>query len=147
MATYSFLDVHATFSGPGASINMGQGAAIADEGIEIEAAEDINTMNVASDGTPMHSLHGNKGGHVRVRCLKTSPLNQQLMQVFNLQTSSSALHGQNIITVANPVTNDNISCQAVAFKKAPTLTYAKEGGMNVWEFDAGVIYRTLGAAT
>ncbi len=145
MATYSFLDTSAAIVGPGGAINLGQGAATSEEGITIEPSGDIDTMTIGADGTPMHSLHADKSGSIIVRLLKTSPTNQKLSLMYALQTASASTHGQNTITLANSNTQDVITCQQVAFKKAPSLTYAKEGGMNEWAFSAGIIDRTLGA--
>lgn len=146
-ATYSFLNTNCALVGPGGAINLGAGAANAEEGIVIEAANDIDTLVVGADGTPMHSLHADKSGTVTIKLLKTSPVNQQLSLMYAFQTASAANHGQNTISLANSVTQDSITCQAVAFKKAPSLTYAKEGGMNEWAFSAGIIDRTLGGST
>ena len=145
MATYSFLDVNASITGPGIGIDLGNGSSIAEEGITIEASEDINTMTVGADGSPMHSLHANKSGTITIRYLKTSPVNQKLGTAFTFQTSSGSFHGQNTIVVSNKWTNDSITCQQVAFKKAPTITYAKEGGILEWVFAAGSIDRALGS--
>lgn len=144
MATYSFLDTNCSIVGPGGSVNLASGAAAAEEGITITATEDINTMTIGADGAVMHSLHADKSGHVKVTLLKTSPVNQQLSQMYALQTSSGANHGQNTISLSNTLTGDSVTMQIVAFKKAPELKYQKDGGTNDWEFDAGVIDRTLG---
>jgi hypothetical protein len=133
--------------GPGGAINLGADAGAAEEGITIEPNEDIDTLTVGADGTPMHSLHSDRSGTIRVRLLKTSPTNQKLAQLYAIQTADSSQHGQNTLTVANTYTQDMISCQKVAFKRPPTLTYAKEGGMNEWEFSAGIIDRVLGGVT
>jgi hypothetical protein len=145
MTTYSFLDTQVAITGPGGSINLGAGAAVSEEGITVEPTEDINTMTIAADGTPMHSLHANKSGTITVRLLKTSPVNQQLSLMYAFQTASGANHGQNTISIANSQTQDVITCQIVAFRKAPAITYAKEAGMNEWTFQAGIIDRTLGS--
>ena len=147
MATYSFLDVNASLVGPGGAVNLGQGAANAEEGLTVDPTEDIDTMTIGADGTPMHSLHANKSGTVTVRLLKTSPVNQKLAQMFALQRAAGANHGQNTISIANAATKDIITCQQVAFKRQPTLTYAKEGGMNEWTFNAGIIDFVLGSVT
>ena len=144
MSTYSFLDVQAALVGPGGAVNLGQGAAVSDEGIDVEAEGDINTMTIGADGTPMHSLHANKGGHFTVRLLKTSPVNKQLAQMYAVQTAASATHGQNTLSISNNKSGDVITCQVVAFKKAAKIEYKKEGGFNEWAFDAGIISRTLG---
>lgn len=146
MATYSFLDVSAAITGPGGAINLGQGAGPAEEGITVDPNNDINSLTVGADGTPMHSLHADKSGTVTVRLLKTSPVNAKLAQMYGFQTAVSSNHGQNTLAIVNNQTGDSITCQAVAFKKAPSLTYAKDGGMNEWTFDAGVIDRILGSA-
>ncbi len=143
MFTYSFLDVQASIVGPGGSFSIGSGAGAAEEGITVEMSEDKNTMVMGADGTPMHSLHGGKGATVTVRLLKTSPVNANLSQMYALQTESSSLHGANVLVIKNNVTGDQITCRACAFKKFPTQTYAKEGGMIEWTFDAGIVDQSL----
>jgi hypothetical protein len=145
--TYSFLNVNAALVGPGGALNLGAGAAVADEGITIDPTEDINNMSIGADGTPMHSLHANKSAHVTVRLQKTSPVNSRLAQMYAYQTANPANHGQNTLTVSNSYTQDVITLQRVAFKKAPTITYAKDGGLLEWTFDAGIADRTLGSVT
>ena len=142
--TYSFLDVHAAITGPGGAISLGSGAGNAEEGITIEPTGDINTMTIGADGTPMHSLHADKSGKVTVKLLKTSPINAKLSLMYAFQTSSGANHGQNTLLISNIATGDIITCRAVAFEKAPSINYAKDGGMNEWAFSAGIIDRTLG---
>jgi hypothetical protein len=141
---YSFLDVQATITGPGGSFNLGTGAGVAEEGIDIEMSEDKNTMTVGADGTPMHSLHAGNAGTVIVRILKTSPVNAKLQAMYDLQRTSSALWGNNLITINNTASGDNDGCRAVAFKKQPKNTYAKDAGINEWSFDAGFIDQILG---
>lgn len=145
MSTYSFLDSVASLVGPGGAVNLGAGAGNSDEGITIEPNEDIGTMTIGADGTPMHSLHANKSGTVTVRLLKTSPVNQKLAQMYALQTASGSTYGQNTITVGNTSLQDSSTCQQVAFKRAPTISYAKDAAVMEWTFNAGIIDRTLGA--
>ncbi|WP_427183529.1 phage structural protein [Bordetella bronchialis] len=144
MATYSFIDNQATLVGPTGVVEMGYGAATAEEGITIASAADKNTMTVGADGEFMHSLHADKSGLITVRLLKTSPTNQTLMIQYNAQTLNSVLHGKNVITVRNSASGDIIVARGVAFKRAPDLTFAKEGGLVEWQFDAGKIDRILG---
>lgn len=141
---YSFLNTQCTIVGPGGSFSLGYGAGVAEEGITIEMAGDKNTMTVGADGTPMHSLHADKSGTATVRLLKTSPVNQQLMQMYDLQTTDASLHGQNLIRLSNTAAGDVTSCRAVAFKKKPSNVYAKDGGMNEWIFDCGAVDTLLG---
>jgi len=135
MGVYSFLNVNCTILGPGGSFNMASGAQAAEEGITIEAHEDKNIMTIGADGSGMHSLVASDAKKVTVRLLKTSPVNNQLQLMYNIQTASSALHGANVITTTDPVRGDLIILQACAFSKQPTVTYAKEGGMMEWTFD------------
>lgn len=139
MATYSFLDHTATIVGPGGSFNLAAGAATSEEGVTITRTDDKNTMMIGADGSVMHSLHAGKPGLATIRLLKTSPVNAQLSQMYALQTTSSALHGQNTLTLRNSVTGEIVTCQQCAFKKFPDLTYAKDGGSNEWQFDVGVV--------
>ena len=147
MAAYSFKDVVAAIDGPGGSFQLGNGAGAAEEGITIEAVEDKNIMTIGADGTGMHSLVASEASTVTVRLLKTSPVNNQLQTMYNFQTTSSAFHGSNAITVSNPATGDVINLQQVAFKKRPAINYQKEGGMNEWLFDAILTNQVLGVGT
>ncbi len=145
--TYSFNEVKAAIVGPGGSFPIGAGAGAAEEGITVEAREDFDTLTIGADGQAMHSLHMDRSGKLTIRLLKTSPVNAQLDAMKNLQRSSGALHGVNTITLRQVATNDVITCVGVAFSKEPTLTYAKEAGINEWEFSAGQIFRILGSGT
>lgn len=136
MPSYSFLDVSSTITGPGAAaLDMGAGSANSEEGITIEPVEDKNVMTIGADGKGQHSLVASDAKKVTVRLLKTSPTNAKLMALYLLQSASSSLWGNNVITVRNSGTGDTTVCQGCAFKKVPTLTYAKEAGFNEWEFD------------
>lgn len=133
--TYSFLNVVASLTGPGGALNLASGAAAAEEGITIEATEDKNQMTIGADGKGQHSLIASNAATVTVRLLKTSPLNQALMIMYDLQSASSSLWGLNVFTIVDTGRNDYTVIQACAFKKKPTITYAKEGGMMEWTFD------------
>lgn len=143
--TYSFLDVNAALSGPGGVISLGNGAGNSEEGITITPTGPKNTMQVGSDGYGQHSLLADKSGKVTIRLLKTSPTNQLLSAMYAFQTASGANHGQNTLVINDTSRGDVITCQQVAFAKAPDLTFAKEAGSNDWEFDAVRIERTLGS--
>lgn len=143
---YSFLDVSCAIVGPGGSFSMGAGSANSEEGITVEPSGDINTMQVGADGEGQHSLHGDKSGTAVVRLLKTSPVNQQLMDLYNFQTASASQHGQNTITLRD-LRGDEITLRQVAFTKVPPLTYAKDAGMNEWGFSAIKIDRQLGGGS
>lgn len=142
--TYSFLDIQATLVGVGAVINLGAGAAVSEEGITISQSGDKNTMTVGADGEGMHSLHADKSGTLAVRLLKTSPTNAKLMALYAVQSLSSAVWGQNVITVTNPQIGDVTTCRGVAFKKKPDMSYAKDGGTYEWTFDVIKIDTLLG---
>lgn len=144
MATYSFLNVSATVVGPGGVVNLASGAAVAEEGITIEAAEDKNVMTIGADGAGQHSLVASNAATITVRLLKTSPANAALMVMYNLQSVSSAAWGNNQIVVTDPVRGDITTARSCAFKKKPTLTYAKEGGMMEWTWDSIGVNSILG---
>jgi hypothetical protein len=135
MGVYSFLNVNAAIAGPGGGANLGAGAAAAEEGITIEPAEDKNVMTVGADGAGQHSLIASDARTATVRLLKTSPINALLMALYNVQSSSSSLWGRNVITIVDSGRGDIVTLQQCAFKKVPSLTYAKEAGMNEWVFD------------
>lgn len=144
MAAYSFKDVTASLVGAGGNLSIGAGNANADEGIEIEYAEDKNMMQMGADGEGQHSLIAADHGSIKLTLLKTSPLNARLQDMYNIQKQSSSLWGQNIITVRHNVIGDFIIAQSCAFKKATPIKYAKEAGTNEWVFDSLKIDRKLG---
>jgi|SRR5579859_1721480 len=134
--TYSFLDTHATITGPGGfNIPIGSTAGAAEEGITMEYADDVNSMMIGAGGDGVHSLHATKAGKVTIRLLKTSPTNALLEQMYNFQRTSSALHGKNTIVVGSAVSGDKYTCQQAAFKRFPTNLYAKDANVIDWEFD------------
>jgi hypothetical protein len=132
---YSFLNVNCTIVGPGGVVNLAAGAAAAEEGITIEAVEDKNIMTIGADGKGQHSLVASDACTVTVRLLKTSPQNAALMVMYDLQSATSALWGQNVFSISDTGRNDYNVIQSCAFKKKPTITYAKDGGMMEWVFD------------
>lgn len=144
MGTFSFLDVKASLVGPGGAISLGSGSGSGEEGISIDPSEPINNLVVGADGQSMHSLNANKSGMITVRLLKTSPVNAQLMAMYDLQTASPALHGKNTFSLVTTQGQDAVTCSDVAFKVRPNLNYQKTGGINVWVFDAGRIDEALG---
>lgn len=145
MAAYSFLDTSCLLVGPGIAANLGAGAAVAEEGIEFEPNVDKNVMTIGADGKGMHSLVADDSAKGVVRLLKTSPLNQQLMVAFDLQSSASNLWGLNTMTVTNTGLGDVSVLTQVAFKKKPKVSYKKEGEFYEWEFDAISATTVLGA--
>ncbi len=144
MATYSFLDTQASIVGPGGAFSLGSGAGAAEEGIDIAMNGEKTALTIGADGTGMYSLLADKSGKVSVRLLKTSPANAQLMALFDAQSLSSTLWGQNTITVTNSASGDVTACRQVAFAKKPDLHYAKEAGIVEWEFLAVAIDSVLG---
>lgn len=147
MATYSFLDCTASITGPGGSFSLGYGAGNSEEGITVSMTEDKNTMTIGADGSGMHSLHAGKSGRVTIRLLKTSPVNQKLMNLYNFQTTASANHGQNVISIRDIQRGDVITARQAAFVKVPDITYAKDGNTHEWMFDAVYIDPKLGTGT
>jgi hypothetical protein len=132
---YSFLNVSCYMAGPGLAVNLGAGAGVSEEGIEIEAVEDKNKMDIGADGVGQHTLIANDAALVTIRLLKTSPFNAVLQAAYDLQSASSVFWGQNICTVADSGRGDVTVLQSGAFKKKPKLTYKKEGEMLEWTFD------------
>lgn len=144
MSTYSFIDTSCSLTGPTGILDLGYGAGVAEEGISFEPSDDINTMLIGADGQGQHSLHANKSGIVTLRYLKVSPVNARLMAMYIAQTSSSALHGQNVIVARHSASGDVHTGLQCAFKRKPNFTYAKDGDIIEWQFDAIQIVSVLG---
>lgn len=146
MTTYSFLDTTVSITGPGGSFLIGgQGAGNAKEGIEIEQVGEQNTQVTGADGSVMNNLNASTQSKLRVRLLKTSPVNAMLSSLFNTQKVSSSLWGINVITVNNTTLGDNWTLSQTSFSKRPKVDYGAEGGMNEWEFDVGITAMVLGS--
>lgn len=141
---YSFLDIMGAITGPGLSFSIGMDEGIAEEGITISMDENKNTKTMGADGSGMHSLHAGKGGAVLIRTLKTSPLNAILDQAYNFQTTSSANHGQNTISIRDVARGDSFTAQMAAFRKLPDNINAKDGGTMEWAFDAIIVDMLIG---
>ncbi|BDS24913.1 MAG: DUF3277 family protein [Hafnia sp.] len=144
MGTYSFMDVTATLTGPTGSIDLGYGSANSEEGISVAMGGAKNTMTEGADGEIMHSLHAGKSGTATCNYLKTSPKNKQLSLMYNAQSLSSALWGNNVLVIRNKVSGDIISCRSVAFQKQPDYNNPKVAGTVAWVFDCGKIDEILG---
>ena len=144
MATYSFLDVTASLTGPTGVIYLGQGSANSEEGITQTMGGNKNTMTIGADGEVMHSLHADKSGTITVTLLKTSPVNKKLSLAYNAQSQSSATWGNNVIVIRNTASGDISTARSCAFQKQPDFNNAKEGGTVAWVFDCGKIDQLLG---
>ncbi|MBS8945663.1 MAG: DUF3277 family protein [Kluyvera ascorbata] len=144
MATYSFLDVTASLTGPTGVIDLGQGSANSEEGITQTMGGNKNTMTIGADGEVMHSLHADKSGTITVTLLNTSPVNKKLSLAYNAQSQSSATWGNNVIVIRNTASGDISTARSCAFQKQPDFNNAKEGGTVAWVFDCGKIDQLLG---
>lgn len=144
MSAYSFMDVTASFAGPGGIIDLGAGSANAEEGITVSLANAKNKMTVGIDGEVMQSMNADKSGTITVTLMKTSPANKKLSLAYNAQTLSSATWGHNTIVIRNTSSGDSVTANAVAFQKLPDNKNGKEGGSVAWVFDCGKIDQLLG---
>lgn len=143
-SAYSFQDVTGTLTGPAGTIILGAGSGNSEEGIIVTPSEDRNQMTIGADGTAMHSLNANTSGQIAINLLKTSLQNSVLQAMFDAQTLSSALHGQNVIIITDTARGDLVSASQVAFKRQPDLQYQKNPRMMTWLFDCGQISTILG---
>lgn len=145
--TYSFADVSASYSGPGGTFAIGNGAGPSEEGISITQVDDIGTLTVGADGAFMHSLHSGRAGTVTARFLKTSPVNALLNDAMNAERQSGASYGDGTIVIRNPARGDVISCVGCGWRKVPDLTFGKTGQMVEWTWNAGRVDQKLGTGT
>lgn len=144
MSTYSFIDVSASLTGPTGVIDLGYGSANSEEGITVTMTEAKNTMTTGADGEVMHSLHAGKSGTITVNLLKTSPQNKKLSLMYNAQSLSSSLWGNNVIVMRNKASGDIVTARAVAFQRQPDWNNPKVAGTVAWVFDCGKIDEILG---
>ncbi len=132
---YSFLNISFYLIGPGLAVNIGAGAGVAEEGIEVEPAAEKNKMDIGSDGKGQHTLIADDSAKATIRLLKTSPFNAVLQAAYDLQSASSAVWGQNLGTITDSGRGDVTVLQAMAFHNKPKLVYKKEAEMMEWVFD------------
>lgn len=144
MATYAFSTIVAAINGPGGAFSIGSDAGCAEEGITVDMVDEKSTMVIGAGGQGQHNLHAGKAAKITVRLLKTSPTNALLEEMYNLQTATPALHGQNTITIRDVYRGDVGTAQEVAFAKFPTVTYSKDGPVLEWMFNAITMDWTLG---
>lgn len=135
MSAYSFLNTSCMMVGPGIAANLGAGAAVAEEGITLTPTTDKNVMTIGADGKGQHSLVADDSRQVKIKLLKTSPLNAAMMIAYDLQSQSSGLWGINTLTVTDASRGDLHVVQQVAFKKLPEISQQKEAGFIEWELE------------
>lgn len=144
--TYCFADVSCTLTGPGANLLVSEDG-LADEGIEFQFSGEKSSMMTGASGDGMHSLHAGQPGRVIIRLLKTSPLNSVLSKLYNRQTASAALHGQNTITLSDAQRGDFYSATQCGFSKHPDGKWAKEGNIQEWVLDSVRISPLFGSGS
>ncbi|WP_380183579.1 phage protein [Kalamiella sp. sgz302252] len=135
MSAYSFMDVTASFIGPGAVFDLGSGSGSSEEGITVSMKEAKNSMKLGIDGEGMNTLLPGNSGQITVNLLETSPVNKKLSLAYNAQSASSSLWGKNVIVIRNSSSGEVITARGVAFQKLPDRKFAKEGGTTAWIFD------------
>lgn len=140
MASYSFLDVQAAIVGPGGAFSLNNG--ISEEGLEIAPRDDKGALVVGADGTYLWSLRADKSATITINLLKNSATNAALSNMYNLQQGSSALWGKNVITVTTNF-GEMVIMTGVGFKKKPTIGYAKDAAIYVWELECGSVESTI----
>jgi hypothetical protein len=144
--TYAFVDVVATISGPGASgfTISGPDTAAAEEAITITWGEEMDSQSIGADGSVMNSLHAAMAGTVNIRLQKISPVNAALAQLIRYQRASSALWGQNTITIRDMARGDVYNLTGCAWVRFPVNSYAKVGNVLDYELHVAQIDPNLG---
>ncbi|MBV4367919.1 phage structural protein [Erwinia sp. BNK-24-b] len=144
MSAYSFMDVTASFTGPGVAFDLGSGSGTSEEGIVVTMKESKNSMTLGIDGEGMNSLLPGKSGQITINLLQTSPVNKKLSLVYNAQSQLSSTWGKNIIVIRNSSSGEIITARGVAFQKLPDRKFAKEGGTTAWVFDCIKVDMVIG---
>ena len=144
MSTYSFLDVTASLSGPTGEVDLGAGSASGEGGITVALKGAKNAMTVGIDGEVMHHVSADKSGTITVSLLKTSPVNKKLSLMYNAQSLSPTLWGNNVIVIRNSNSGDVTTARACAFQQQPNYTNTASAASVSWVFDCGKIDQVLG---
>jgi Protein of unknown function (DUF3277) len=145
--TYSFENFVASIQNAGGSFSLGSDAGSAKEGMTYRFTEEKTTTTTGAGGDIMHALKASKTGEFVFRFLKTSPVNAQLSQLYNLQEGLSGLWGSNTITWQDIVRGDQGIGIVMAFIKFPDGGFSDEGPpVQEWGF-RGIIAVRLGTGT
>lgn len=140
---YGFQSITANIAGAGGNVDLAYGSGAAEEGITIEPYGDQSTVEIGADGFVAHSLSASTAHTITARLSKVAPGNRTLQIMANLQQVSPALNGKNIITLRDTLNGNVILCEFVAFTKYTPLNYAKDAGINEWQFVAARVQRIL----
>jgi hypothetical protein len=143
MSAYSFLSVSASIVGPGLTAQIGSTSGSAKEGLSTEFDEDKTSVITGADGSIMTSLRASMTGRVKVRLLKTSPINAILGNAFNFQRLTAANAGQNLIRVVDKARGDVVTGRQMSFVRFPSNVWAEEGNVLEWDF-IGILNEILG---
>lgn len=71
-------------------------------------------------------------------------MNKKLSLMYNAQTLSSTLWGNNVIVVRNTASGDLVTARGCAFQKVPDFSNPKVAGTVAWVFDCIKIDELLG---
>lgn len=145
MVTWSLMNVLASISGPGYTVDLM--GCVTTDGIQITPNDERNLMTPGGNGCVMHTLRLNKSGRILVNLLTTSATNAELYEMMNYQMSDPTLHGQNVISIKHGTLGDDITAKFVAFVGPPEVTWTADGSARQWAFDAGEIQYTGSTVT
>ncbi|GHV49927.1 hypothetical protein FACS1894216_01180 [Synergistales bacterium] len=107
---------------------------------------DMTESVTGADGHLMHSLmEQGRTGTVTINLLKTSPVNAQMQQLINSQSTSSATWGDNVISIRDVVRGDDLTISECAFIRQSDVNYAAAGGTMAWTFRGRFSSIVLGA--
>lgn len=101
-------------------------------------------MQTGADGEVMHSLHASDSGTIRIRLLKTSPVNAVLQTMLDQQRRGGATWARNVFKLRDHIRGDSVAGNEVAFTGHAPLSYGKTGNVNEWAFHAGHLTIQLG---
>jgi len=88
-------------------------------------------------------MHSSLAGVVKIRLVKTSRANGQLMDLFKSLRSSGDRWGDITVSLEDRNRGDKVVASEVAFSGEPALTFGKTGGVQEWTLHAGRIDSTL----
>ena len=121
---YSGADVILTFGGFLAT-QLGDG----DDAISVEPATEAATMRIGVGGSAVVSMQQDLSGTVRLRCLRTSPMNGHLQRLLNLQRQTGVGHP---LLVKDPRGAEVHACEQAFIMQQPQSQHGKNASDVEW---------------
>jgi|GEM_PF-6110821 len=141
------LEPQTTFAYSGADVALTYGGFLAtqlgdgDDAISIEPATEASTTRVGVGGSTVVSIQQDLSATVRVRCLRTSPFNNHMQRLLNLQRQTGVGHP---LFIKDPRGREAHSCDQAFVMQQPQSQHGKNASDVEWMLNCPVLRSNQG---